>query len=187
LVSPENLPNENNTVLDMKPEEEEPKAQWFDKKDAGPSYFAHAPYFPTQTTPVWWVMLGDRAANRLICLGKISNLGPPGTGEKSVRLQFQAPPKAGQWEFQVYVKCDSVIGCDAAMDLKMVVEDAPAYEEFDDDISEPDEDTIAGQMQAIRSGKIPGEVGEPAPKKQKQKVQRDEYEDSSDSDDSDDD
>ncbi|KAJ3413732.1 secretory subunit [Chytridiales sp. JEL 0842] len=190
LIDSKDLPNETNQILDVKPEEEEPKSQWFDKKEDGPVYIAHAPYFPSKKTPTWWVMLGDRAQNRLICLGKITDLGPAGTGPKSVRLQFQAPPKSGTWEFQVYVKCDSVIGCDAGMDVKMVVEEAPAYEEIEDDISEPDEDTIAGQMQAIRSGKIPGgDAGDApvgAPKKKASKAKRDEYEDSSDSDDSDD-
>ncbi|KAJ3211605.1 secretory subunit [Dinochytrium kinnereticum] len=168
-------------TLEMDQEPEERKAQWFDKK-ASTAFPAHCPYFPSPRDPTWWVMLGDKANNRLICLGKITDLPAPGQGDRSARLQFQAPPKPGTWSFQVFIKCDSVIGCDGLVEAKLVVEDAPPVEEIEDDISEPDEDSIAGQMQALRSGKVPGGEAPAEPTPKPKKGGEDDYEDSDDSD-----
>ncbi|KAJ3101493.1 secretory subunit [Phlyctochytrium planicorne] len=178
MISAEQLRNERGKpiVLEEGQEPEEKKAQWFDKKESE-AFPAHAPYFPAVRNPTWWVMLGDKANNRLICLGKITDVGPPGSKDRSARLQFQAPPKPGIWNFQVFIKCDSVIGCDGLVEIKLVVDEAPPVEEIEDDISEPDEDSIAGQMQALRSGKVPGE-GKPA-----KKAAEEDLEDSDDSDD----
>lgn len=65
--------------------------------------------------PVWWVYFGDMKQNRLITVGKVNDL----INEKTVMLQFQAPPKTGQWAFQVFVKSDSHVGCDALCELKV--------------------------------------------------------------------
>ncbi|KAJ3113714.1 secretory subunit [Phlyctochytrium bullatum] len=160
MITPQQLRAEKGqpVTLEMDPEGEEKKAQWFERKDSQ-AYPAHAPFFPSVRNPTWWVMLGDKANNRLICLGKITDIGPPGAPVRSARLQFQAPPKPGVWTFQVFIKCDSVIGCDGLVEARLVVDEAPAVEEIEDDISEPDEDSIAGQMQALRTGKVPGGGG----------------------------
>ncbi|KAJ3190645.1 secretory subunit [Irineochytrium annulatum] len=183
-ITPEELLNEKRTgqspELDTKPEPEEKKAQWFEKQEVAPA-LAPAPHFPVDRTPTWWVILADKSTNRLICLGKITDMGEPGTGGmRSARLQFQAPPKPGVWTFAVFLKCDSVIGCDGLVEAPLTVVDAPPMVEVEDDISEPDEDTIAGQMQALRSGKLAegGGGGEGDGKRQRQ-----ENEDTSDSDD----
>ncbi|KAI9333350.1 Sec63 Brl domain-containing protein [Zopfochytrium polystomum] len=174
---------EGHKPLDDTPEPEPKKAAWFDKKESVVPP-AHAPYFPVDRPQVWWVMLADRSANRLIVLGKVTDLGPPGSPEATVRLQFQAPPRAGEWNFHVFIKSDSVLGCDGIVPVKLVVQEPSpdADDVIEDDISEPDEDTIAGQMQAIRSGKALGGGSGGAPKK-KEKVSRADNEDSSDSDD----
>ncbi|KAJ3330718.1 secretory subunit [Blyttiomyces sp. JEL0837] len=178
LISAEELRREKTegpVALDDSLEAEEKKAQWFEKKET-PVVPIHAPYFPVDRTPVWWIMLADRSNNRLICLGKITDLGPPGSGEKSCRLQFQAPPKAGTWTFHIVIKCDAAMGSEGVVEAKLVVaEPPPEAEDADDDISEPEEDSIAGQMQAMRSGKAVGGGGK------KEKVVREENEDSSDS------
>ncbi|KAI8587412.1 Sec63 Brl domain-containing protein [Geranomyces variabilis] len=135
-------------------DDEEPKNNWWDTtKEAVP--LAHSPYFPVEKTPVWWVYFGDINQNRLITVAKVNDL----VTEKTVRLQFQAPPRPGQWEFQVLVKSDAHLACDALASLKLTVsppEAAPLQEE-DDDISDPEEDSIAGQMNAMRKpGGAPG-------------------------------
>ncbi|KAJ3015678.1 secretory subunit [Thoreauomyces humboldtii] len=133
--------------LDDPADEEEPKVNiWDAKKEPAP--LAHVPYFPQEKRAVWWVYFGDMNQNRLITLGKVNDL----VTEQTVRLQFQAPPRPGQWDFQVLVKSDSHIGCDALCELKLVVEPAEAapLQEEDDDISDPEEDSIAGQMQSMR-------------------------------------
>ncbi|KAI8839260.1 hypothetical protein BC829DRAFT_29032 [Chytridium lagenaria] len=182
MISPDQLrADRGKTIkLELEPEEEK-KTQWFDKKESA-AFPAHAPRFPAIRNPTWWVMLGDAANNRLICLGKITDIGPPGSGDRSARLQFQAPPKSGTWSFQVLIKCDSVLGCDGLVEAKLVVNEAPPVEEIEDDISEPEEDSIAGQMHALRTGKVPGGGAVPQEPKPKKKAEED-LEDSDDSDD----
>ncbi|KAL2376975.1 hypothetical protein RJ035_007838, partial [Blastomyces gilchristii] len=63
----------------------------------------------------------------------------------------------GKFLFSLYVVCDSYIGFDTVSEITLEVEDlakAAALEE-EDDISEPDEDSIAGQMQALKTGTAP--------------------------------
>ncbi|KAJ3252068.1 secretory subunit [Chytriomyces hyalinus] len=152
---------------------------WFDKQGLEP-FPTHCPYFPTEKSSSWWVLMGNLENNRLISLGKVSNAGPPGAPPQTCKLQFQAPPNAGSWKFYVFVKNDCNMGCDLTIEMTLTVIDAPelSAEIIEDDISEPGEDTIAGQMAAIKSGKIPGESGGA-------RGVRDDVDDSSDSDDSD--
>ncbi|KAJ3285726.1 secretory subunit [Borealophlyctis nickersoniae] len=163
LVDPDKLPEESKlppvdlSKDDGKDDEEEPKDEWWKPKNSGMPD-AHAPYFPGSKKPVWWVMMGDMKQNRLIVMGKSSDL----IEESTVRLQFQAPPKPGTWAFQIFVKSDTYVGCDAMTEVKLHVqppEAAPLIDE-DDDISEPEEDSIAGQMQAMRTGGGGGKKGE---------------------------
>lgn len=208
LISPAELRRERREgaiPLDTTREEPPKKKAWFEKEanESGAALggAAHSPRFPAdRPAPVWWILLADRNTGRLICLGKVTDLGASFSGGlgasselKTARLQFQAPPNSGVWNFHVYVKCDSVMGCDATLPVKLVVENPTAEMEMDnedDEISEPDEDTIAGQMNAIRSGKAlgggggggaSGSAGEKT--KKRQKPVRGETEDSSDSDD----
>ncbi|KAJ1552806.1 secretory subunit, partial [Cladochytrium tenue] len=178
---------EGHLPLEEGPEEEPKKAVWFDRQReaaaaAALTAPAHAPAFPSDRTPAWWVLLGDPTAGRLICLGKVSDLGQPGAPARTARLQFQAPPRPGEWNFQVFVKSDSCLGCDATVPVHLTVAQPPppvADADDDDDISEPDEDTIAGQMQALRTGRPLGGGGGGGG----QRGPRGENDDSSDSDD----
>ncbi|KND05036.1 uncharacterized protein SPPG_00716 [Spizellomyces punctatus DAOM BR117] len=184
---------ENGTSLrdDSTNDDEEPKNNWWEKKEQAP--LVHAPYFPAEKRPVWWVYFGDMKQNRLITIGKVSDL----INEKTIRLQFQAPPRPGQWAFQVFVKSDSHIGCDALCELKLVVEppEAAPLQEEEDDISEPEDDSIAGQMQQMRGGGGPKVNGKKGGKDESdededaedvgKKDKLDSYEDSDDSDDED--
>ena len=62
---------------------------------------------------------------------------------------------------------DSYVGFDTKMEVTLTVADASQAAEIDaeDDISEPDEDSIAGQMSMLKNG------GAPPPKRKKQVVQ----------------
>ncbi|KAI9330878.1 Sec63 Brl domain-containing protein [Obelidium mucronatum] len=156
---------------------EEVKPQWFEQT-AAELFPTHCPYFPNEKNSAWWIMMGSPENNRLICLGKINNSGPPGSPPKTCKLQFQAPPQPGQWKFHVFVKNDSSMGCDLNIEMTLIVVDVPEISAaiIEEEMSEPDEDTIAGQMAALKAGKVPGSGGS--------KV-REEHDDSSDSEDDD--
>ncbi|KAI8815603.1 Sec63 Brl domain-containing protein [Fimicolochytrium jonesii] len=158
LASPSEIHTDIKLSASTTPEDDdeddskEPSVNWWDTSKP-PTRIAHAPYYPTEKRPVWWIYFGDMNQNRLITVAKVNDL----IKEKVVRLQFQAPPRPGSWDFQVFVKSDSHVGCDALCELKLVVqppEAAPLIEE-DDDISEPEEDSLAGQMAAMKSGGAP--------------------------------
>jgi translocation protein SEC63 len=99
--------------------------------------------------------------------------------EKTVRMykiQFQAPPTVGAYTFQINFVSDTFVVEDVRqnitvsylrpfMDLPMLnkptqlkVEDVSALtadeQGAEDEISDPEEDTIAGQMAAMRGGPV---------------------------------
>ncbi|OZJ06833.1 hypothetical protein BZG36_00066 [Bifiguratus adelaidae] len=139
------------------------------KPNADPKEIAetliHAPYYPLDKKPYWWIFLGDPRNGRIIVPPiKVTNLDP----NQPIKIQFPGPPQPGTYNFAMYIISDSVVGTDIFMPLKMVVEDLsalPEEEEVDDTISEPDEDSIAGQMKLMReqgiSGALSGGTSEP--------------------------
>ncbi|KAI9593363.1 Sec63 Brl domain-containing protein [Syncephalis fuscata] len=111
---------------------------------------AHAPYFPLNKRPAWWVVLGDLRSNGIVASPvTITDL----IGDREVKIQFQAPARVGHYPFTVFVKSDTYLGCDARMDVRLQVHEPsvlPEEPDVDDDISEPEEDSLAGQMAAMR-------------------------------------
>lgn len=120
-------------------------------KGDGQVGYVHAPHYPANKKPYWWVIFGDiRNGGIISSPEKVTNVA----GDVHVKFQFQAPPRTGIYPFQVYIKSDSYLGLDVKRDVKLVVEEAHGriHEEVvDDDISEPDEDSIAGQMAMMRN------------------------------------
>ncbi|GAA5985578.1 hypothetical protein JCM5350_007141 [Sporobolomyces pararoseus] len=116
---------------------------------------AHAPHFIKNRKPSWYIFVGDHKLNRVFVQPeKFTDIDLKGETIRTVRMNFQAPPGPGLYTFQVYVKSDSFVGTDAQKDMRMKV-DAPQEGEegesdVEDDISEPDEDTIAGQMAMMK-------------------------------------
>ena len=57
--------------------------------------------------------------------------------KSSFRLDFEAPEKAGTYEYKLYLVCDSYLGCDQEYDVKIVVKEGSnsgsEEEEGDDD------------------------------------------------------
>lgn len=98
-------------------DEEEPEKKWW-KREESQVVPAFCPYFPEVKRPAWWVLLGDSRNGRLITMTKVVL-----TKEKEAiaRLQFQAPPNSGRWVFQVHVKTDSFSGCDAKIDVTVLL------------------------------------------------------------------
>lgn len=111
----------------------------------------HAPYFASEKKPFWWVVLGNPDDDRIVVSPtKITDIGSTPT---TVRIHFQAPPRPGEFMFNLFVKSDSILGSDIVEKLTLKVVDSselPPEPEVDDDISEPDEDSIAGQMALLK-------------------------------------
>lgn len=75
---------------------------------------------------------------------------------KSLDLQFQAPPQPGVYTFRAVV-CSEVQpgwGFQAARTMRLLVEKPAAPAKEEDDISEPEEDSLAGQMAQLRGESV---------------------------------
>ncbi|KAJ6110963.1 hypothetical protein N7486_003198 [Penicillium sp. IBT 16267x] len=127
---------------------------------------AHAPYLARDHSPRWHIFLADAKQGKMAVppftfttFDKpiINEAGQPTFNVQTLKMQFQAPPQVGAFTFILNMICDSYMGLDTQMGITLHVEDpakAAALEE-EDDISEPDEDSIAGQMQALKTGQPP--------------------------------
>ncbi|KAF2827977.1 hypothetical protein CC86DRAFT_320443 [Ophiobolus disseminans] len=177
--SVQTLPEVNpKDLLDIDPEEGDVAAITGRKNDRSGEKpiqppLTHAPYYARDNAPRWHVFLADSKQGRIAVppftfstFDKpiLDESGKPTFNVQTLKMQFGAPPQAGSYTFVMHVVCDSYIGMDTKMEVTLVVEDASKAEEVeeDDEISEPDEDTIAGQMQSLKTGVA-------APKRRKQK------------------
>jgi len=145
-----------------------------EKKPVQPP-LAYAPYFARDYSPRWHVFLTDSKQGKVAVppftfttFDKpiYDESGKPTFNMQTMKAQFQAPPQAGHYTFVMHLICDSYLGFDTKMEVTLVVEDASkaGVLEAEDDISEPDEDSIAGQMHALKTGGLSG-----APQKKKKK------------------
>lgn len=127
-------------------------------------------------------MLGDPKINRiLVPPKKVTDI----TDEQIIQITFPGPPKPGVYTFSLYVKSDTYIGTDIMKDIKLVIRDKselPPEEEVDDSISEPEEDSIAGQMKLMREQGIASALAGGS-QKANQKAAADDDSDSDSSDD----
>ncbi|PMD20256.1 hypothetical protein NA56DRAFT_671394 [Hyaloscypha hepaticicola] len=136
---------------------------------------AYAPYFARNYSPRWNVFLTDSKQGKMavppftfVSFDKpiFDESGKPTFNMQTLKAQFQAPPQAGHYTFVMHLICDSYVGFDTKMEVTLVVDEATkaAEIEAEDDISEPDEDSLAGQMNALKTGGLTG-----APPKKKKK------------------
>ncbi|KAG9257108.1 Sec63 Brl domain-containing protein [Emericellopsis atlantica] len=150
-----------------------------------------APYYPRDTPPKWHAFLSDSKQGKMAVppftfthfdQPAFDEQGKPTFAVQTLKAQFAAPPQAGQYTFVLHLICDSYVGFDTRVDITMHVEDAAKANKVsdDDEISEPDEDSLAGQMQALKGGQA-------APKPRKKKAVDDSEEEDSDSEEEDDD
>ncbi|KXN80902.1 Translocation protein sec63 [Leucoagaricus sp. SymC.cos] len=147
---------------------------------------AHAPYWPSVRFPLlpsWWVILADDKLNRVVVPPfKVTDV-PYANADaehdrdyRSYKIQFQAPQNTGMFTWKIYLVSDTFVGGDVTKDIILKIEEPQAAEQVDEDeISDPDEDTLAGQMAAMRGGKV------------KKRVEQDEDDDESSTDDDQDD
>lgn len=122
---------------------------------------AYAPYFPRDHPPHWHVFLSDLKAAKvavppftLTTFNKplFTPEGTPTFNMQTFKMQFQAPPQAGKYQFVMHLICDSYVGMDSREEVTLVVEDAAKAEERmeEDSISEPDEGTYSSPILSPR-------------------------------------
>ncbi|KAF3039329.1 secretory subunit [Didymella heteroderae] len=167
-----NVPEVNpKDLLDIDPEEGDVAAITGRKTDRSGEKpiqppLAHAPYYARDHAPRYHVFLADSKQGRIAVppftfstFDKpiLDESGNPTYNVQTLKMQFGAPPQAGSYTFVMHMICDSYIGMDTKMEVTLVVEDASKAEELEEEgeISEPDEDTIAGQMRALKGGEVP--------------------------------
>lgn len=81
-----------------------------------PDAFAHTPYYPANRKPTWYVFVGDHKLGRVFVQPvRFSSFGY--NKIRTLQMTFQAPPGAGLYTFQTYVKSDSYVGADAQKDM----------------------------------------------------------------------
>ncbi|KAL3469664.1 Sec63 Brl domain-containing protein [Aspergillus californicus] len=133
---------------------------------------AHAPYFARDHSPRWNIFLADGKMAKIAVppftfttfdKPLFDESGNPTYNVQTLKMQFQAPPQAGDFPFVMHMVCDSYLGLDAKVDITLHIDDAAKAAAMDDedDISEPDEDSIAGQMQALKTGQPPKKAKKP--------------------------
>ena len=130
--------------------------------------------------PHFHVLLGDTKLNKVIVQPmRMTDLPLPRpdglpSEPREFTLQFQAPPQANLYSFVLYAASDTYLGADVerpimvscyiirlsisplTIETQLKVEEPPSDNELsdDEDISDPEEDTLAGQMAMMRGGKV---------------------------------
>lgn len=105
----------------------------------------YAPHFPYPKLERWFCIIGDVKANHLHAFGKITSQEREG----ELKLQLQAPPKAGTYQLDIFVKCDSYVGLDLRALAKFnVVPQAslPVYQPHPEDLELDNEPTLFEQV-----------------------------------------
>jgi len=134
-----------------------------EKREENGVEYVHAPYWPGLRKPGWWLVLADDKSNRIVVPPlKITDVPRSDPSmERNFRcykLQFQAPPNVGLFTWKVYLISDTVVGEETCRPISLKIDDvsALATEEQtpDDEISDPEEDSLAGQMAAMRGGSV---------------------------------
>lgn len=132
---------------------------------AVPDTLAWAPLLPTARKNHFWLAMVDGKQDRVI-IGPVI-VEDVGDKVRTYRLQFKAPHGVGVYTFQLLLISDTYRGLDKQLPLMLNVQEEAAVvtgkggvaaaaggedgdEDDADDISEPDEDSVAGQMAALR-------------------------------------
>ena len=124
---------------------------------------------------------------------------------RSYKIQFQAPQSVGMFTWKIHLVSDTFVGEDVTRDItvwhvlvlsfilthialsaQLKIEDVSSLNADDqpseDEISDPDEDTLAGQMAAMRGGAVKKPVEEDEESDEESSTDDDDSDNSSDSD-----
>lgn len=105
----------------------------------------YAPGFPYPKLERWYCVIGDAKVNHLHAFGKITSQDRV----CELKLQLQAPPRAGSYQLDIFVKCDSYVGLDLRALAKFNVIPAsslPVYQPHPEDLELDNEPTLFEQV-----------------------------------------
>lgn len=94
----------------------------------------HAPRYPKPKTEGWWLCVGDPSDNSLKAIKRVTL-----ARRAKLKLEFDAPEEAGEYNFTLFLMCDSYLGCDQEFELELKVEQGEEGSSSDDD-DDDDED-----------------------------------------------
>ncbi|BEJ18115.1 hypothetical protein CspHIS471_0703920 [Cutaneotrichosporon sp. HIS471] len=134
-------------------ENEVTKEKKEEKKNYPPTGYAHAPHWPANRSPGFSALMGDSKLDKVI-VQPVRVADVPFDEPREYSLQFQAPPQPNLYSFVLHLSSDTFVGSDIARSVMLKVEPAPPESDDDDDISEPEEDSLAGQMAMMRGEKV---------------------------------
>lgn len=131
-----------------------------EKKAYPPTGYAHAPHWPANRSPAFQALMGDSKLDKVIVQPtRIADIPLPSSdgtpaSPRDFSLQFQAPPQANLYSFVLHLTSDTYVGADIKKPVMLRVEPAAEEDDEEEDISEPEEDTLAGQMAMMRGEKV---------------------------------
>lgn len=124
---------------------------------------SHTPYWPMTRKPSWWVLVTDAKLNRTVMPPmRISDvpISDPSKDRnfRSYKLQFQAPQQVGLFTWKLQIVSDTFLGDEIMQDMILKIDDisllSAEEQGRDDDISDPEEDSLAGQMALMKGGNV---------------------------------
>lgn len=159
----------------------------------------YAPYYPTPFRPNWYGFIVSERDNKLVDgPAELTNLSYSNLhlsskelkdGNKikiatfKIQLTSMTPQKEGTYMFKFALLSSGYFGCDIVETVTMQVKNPPPVKVEDevqeDDISEPEEDTIAGAMTQLKGGQV-SEKKQPQQKEKEPDSDEEEEEDVSD-------
>ncbi|KAF0732453.1 hypothetical protein Ae201684P_014650 [Aphanomyces euteiches] len=109
----------------------------------------YAPGFPFPKSERWFVLVGDARMNHLHAFAKVTSQ------ERVVeeKLRLQAPPKAGTYQLDVWLKSDSYLGLDQRKAMRFTVissNDLPAYQPHPEDVELDNDPTLFEQVMSLQ-------------------------------------
>jgi len=116
------------------------------------SPWAYAPYWPYDRKANLYILLADQKNGRQLMQPKMLTdipvqLNKSDTRVRTVKIVFPAPPQPGNYHFRIFIYNDTYVGGGAKQDLMLKVDPMPEMPPVvEDDISEPDENSLAGQL-----------------------------------------
>lgn len=143
----------------------------------------YAPFLPIYLQPKWNVLLINPRENKIVepptSITHVYTNGDISTFK--VQLSAPLPDQLGKFRLLIELRSNCFIGVDALSSVYLEISPPQTTEEeIDDDISDPDEDSIAGAMAVMRGGKTKRRADE-----DEDEDNEDENESSSDEEDSD--
>ena len=96
--------------------------------------------FPQEKTEEWWVFVEDKNNEKLMFAPRIQSICKlDAIGENdAIELQFLAPEEAGRYTYVVWCRSDSMYGCDASVELELIVHKEDVVAEDSEDVEEND-------------------------------------------------